>query len=255
MCWFCKDSLESGKAKCEGCISRRHPSHSFATESSKMQSRTKAVLSFVLPSSHRYRLDQNVSTPCCRKFLTVKQLKSGCLGSHLISGPCRLPQLSAKMEASCQCGAVSFTTPAARPTHFWICHCTDCQKQSGSAYAASAMFPYFPPPTSSSNDSLGKWTRKCDSGNSLECYFCNKCGTRLIHQTFTPDGQKKETTTVRAGTLDDRVELPWTTAPHIWTKSALVGIPKGVMTYPEEPDDDSVAEIQQKQKPQFEKAL
>lgn len=172
------------------------------------------------------------------------------------------------MEASCQCGAVTFTTPSARPTHFWLCHCTECQKQSGSAFAASAIFPYFSPPSASSTDSdststttkwtnslLGKWTRKCDSGNTLDCYFCNKCGTRLIHQTSTPDGKKKDTTTVRAGTLIDRNELPWTTAPHIWTRSALVGIPKGVMSYPEEPNDEDVAEIQKKQKIEFQKTL
>lgn len=164
------------------------------------------------------------------------------------------------MEASCQCGAVTFTTPTPRPTHFWICHCTECQKQSGSAFAASAIFPYFSPPsnvssTTSTGSALGKWTRKCDSGNTLDCYFCIQCGTRLIHQTSTPDGKKKDSTTVRAGTLEDRNELPWTTAPHIWTRSALVGIPKGVMSYPEEPDDESVAEIQKKQKVQFEKSL
>lgn len=78
---------------------------------------------------------------------------------------------------------------------------------------------------------------------------------RLIHQTKMPDGKDTDTTTVRAGALDDRVDLPWTTAPHIWTRSALVGIPKGVRTYPEEPDDESVAEIQEKQAPEFRKML
>ncbi|KAK9897838.1 hypothetical protein P389DRAFT_62372 [Cystobasidium minutum MCA 4210] len=153
------------------------------------------------------------------------------------------------MDASCQCGAVTFTTPAARPTHFWICHCTECQKQSGSAFAASAMFPFFEPPTS--NPNLSSWTRKCDSGNTLVCYFCKICGARLLHQTKNPDGENADSTTVRASALDDRHDLPWTTAPHIWTRSALVGIPKGVMTYPEEPDDESVAVIQEKQASQF----
>lgn len=157
------------------------------------------------------------------------------------------------MEASCQCGAVTFTTPSARPTHFWLCHCTECQKQSGTAFAASAIFPYFTPPTS--NESLGKWTRTSDSGNIRDCYFCKGCGTRLIHQTSTPDGKKKDSTNVRAGTLDERHELPWTTAPHIWTRSALVGIPKGVMSYPEQPDEESVAEIQKKQESQFKRSL
>lgn len=153
------------------------------------------------------------------------------------------------MDASCQCGAVTFTTPTSQPTHFWICHCTECQKQSGSAFAASAFFPFFEPPTS--NADLGKWTRKCDSGNTLICYFCKVCGARLIHQTQTPDGQNEDSTTVRAGALDSREDLPWTSAPHIWTRSALVGIPKGVMTYPEEPDDEEVALIEKKQTPQL----
>jgi hypothetical protein len=113
------------------------------------------------------------------------------------------------------------------------------------------MFPHFSPLSSSSttNDAsnIGSFRRQCDSGNSLICYFCKSCGTRLIHQTVDENGRETEETTVRAGTLKDRNELPWIEAPHIWTRSALVGIPKGVMSYPQQPSEEQTKRIKQMQ--------
>ena len=35
--------------------------------------------------------------------------------------------------------------------------------------------------------------------------------------------------------MNDRHELDWDHAPHIWTKSAIISIPKGSVSYPGEP--------------------
>lgn len=51
------------------------------------------------------------------------------------------------MEASCQCGAVTFTTPTPKPLALYICHCYHCQRETGSAFGTSAIFPLFPLPS------------------------------------------------------------------------------------------------------------
>lgn len=47
------------------------------------------------------------------------------------------------MDARCQCGSVSFKTPLPEPLALYICHCSECRRQTGSAFGASAIFPHF----------------------------------------------------------------------------------------------------------------
>ncbi|KAH7027686.1 uncharacterized protein B0I36DRAFT_327642 [Microdochium trichocladiopsis] len=60
-------------------------------------------------------------------------------------------------------------------------------------------------------------------------YFCRHCGTRLLHST-----PNKKVVSVKGGCIDG---LDWTRAIHIWTKSAMVPIPEGVESYPQEEED------------------
>jgi hypothetical protein len=46
---------------------------------------------------------------------------------------------TATMNASCQCGAVSFKTPTSKPLALYICHCHDCQR--GKSDSCSFYFP------------------------------------------------------------------------------------------------------------------
>ena len=54
---------------------------------------------------------------------------------------------SSIMDASCQCGAVTFKTPLRHPLTLYICHCAECRRQTSSAFGASAIFPRFPLPS------------------------------------------------------------------------------------------------------------
>lgn len=47
------------------------------------------------------------------------------------------------MDASCQCGSVTFKTPLEKPLALYICHCTECRRQTSSAFGTSAIFPRF----------------------------------------------------------------------------------------------------------------
>ena len=67
-----------------------------------------------------------------------------------------------------------------------------------------------------SRESMGKWTRTTFQGKEKECWFCNKCGTRLYHHC---PGQ--EMFTVNAGALLELSKEMLDGATHIWAKVSL----------------------------------
>ncbi|OAQ73454.2 glutathione-dependent formaldehyde-activating [Pochonia chlamydosporia 170] len=128
------------------------------------------------------------------------------------------------MDARCQCGAVCFKTPLPEPLALYICHCAECKRQTSSAFGASAIFPRFKLPEA---ELLSCYARPTASGQTLYCYFCRSCGTRLLHAT----PQTKNVVSVKGGCLEG---LDWGKAIHLWTKSAMVPIPEGSETHSED---------------------
>lgn len=114
----------------------------------------------------------------------------------------------------CQCGAVRYRLSAA-PATLYACHCQDCQKQSGSAFALSMVVP---------RDALAiiagtprEWLRPgavTASGTPAACLFCEECGTRLYHLP----ARNKAIAVLKPGTLDDTSWLD--PIGHIWTARA-----------------------------------
>ena len=101
------------------------------------------------------------------------------------------------------------------------CHCTECQRQSGSAFAMSMPVK---------KDSLTvtgptkQFTRMADSGNEVTGVFCPECGVRIYHVLSS----SPEVLSLKPGTLDDTNWLRPST--FIWMKSAQgwVPVPDGV---------------------------
>lgn len=129
----------------------------------------------------------------------------------------------------CQCGAVRYES-AGEPLALYVCHCAECRKQSASAFGMSLLVP-----RAGLRVTKGKpefWTRLADSGRHVRCAFCPDCGSRLWHER---EGIS-ETVTIKAGSLDDPVDV--TGAIHIWTSRKLPGmiIPARALQFPEEPD-------------------
>jgi hypothetical protein len=56
----------------------------------------------------------------------------------------------------------------------------------------------------------------------MDCYFCKSCGVRIMHRIREPDGQERETVSVKGGVIEG---LCWKGAKHIYTESAVVEIP------------------------------
>jgi hypothetical protein len=123
------------------------------------------------------------------------------------------------MEGGCQCGDVRYRLEG-EPLGLAVCHCTECQRQSGSAFGMSLAMRSEAFRLLSGG--LKTFTTLCDSGRTKTCAFCPACGTRIHHQVV------EAVLSVKAGTLDDTSWL----APdaHYWTKrrQPWVLIPDGV---------------------------
>ncbi|MGE4249816.1 MAG: GFA family protein [Parvibaculaceae bacterium] len=133
-------------------------------------------------------------------------------------------------SGGCQCGAVRYQY-AGEPRALYVCHCAECRKQSASAFGMSLVVPRAGFRVTEGAPEF--WTRLADSGRQVKCAFCPDCGSRLWHER---EGFS-ETVTVKAGSLDEPVDV--TLAIHIWTSRKLPGviIPDRALQYPQEPPD------------------
>ncbi|KAK4153463.1 Mss4-like protein [Chaetomidium leptoderma] len=131
------------------------------------------------------------------------------------------------MEVTCECGAIHFTTPTPSPLALYLCHCTECRKQSSSAFGTSAIFPAAGlfPLSADLSSKLSLWTRPTSEGRTLDCYFCSECGVRVMHRAREADGTERDTVRVKGGLVRG---LVWEGAIHIYTRSAVVDVPDGV---------------------------
>lgn len=131
----------------------------------------------------------------------------------------------------CQCGAVRYET-SGEPGALYVCYCAECRKQSASAFGMSLVVPRSGFRVTQGSPEF--WTRPADSGRHVKCAFCPNCGSRLWHER---EGIAK-TVTIKAGSLDEPVDM--TNAIHIWTSRKVPGviIPADAVQYPEEPVDD-----------------
>ncbi|KAI0814142.1 Mss4-like protein [Xylaria sp. FL0064] len=137
---------------------------------------------------------------------------------------------SQPLTVRCQCGRVVFPTPTATPLKVYFCHCTECQKQSSSAFGTSAIFPAAGlfPLSPELESKIKKYTRDTDKGNKMECYFCTECGSRLFHRIVEKDGTPRPTVSIKGGCVEG---LDWSSGSHIYVRSAVIKIPDGSEAY------------------------
>ena len=119
---------------------------------------------------------------------------------------------STPQTGGCQCGTVRYRLDAS-PLGVWACHCNLCRKQSGSAFGMSMSVPVEALRFTSGEPAV--WTREAASGHTVDCLFCQTCGSRIAHRRHEHGGR----ITLKPGTLDD---TSWF-APekHFFTEEAL----------------------------------
>lgn len=135
----------------------------------------------------------------------------------------KLPQ-----TGGCQCGAIRYEIAAA-PRLVYTCHCTECQRQTGSAFSLAIVVP----------DRAFRLTgpeprqlqRMADSGRVVTRRVCPECATWICGASSADDGLHR----VRAGTLDDTSWLRPTM--HFWTRSKQpwVALPEGDPVFETQP--------------------
>ena len=115
------------------------------------------------------------------------------------------------MTGRCMCRKISYACNAC-PLITVICHCKDCQKYSGSAFATAIFFDKLKVEI---EGKLSHFDKPTDSGSIMTRSFCNTCGTHIIESsTAYPD-----LVAVHAGTLDN-FELV-TPEAQCWTPRAI----------------------------------
>ena len=119
-----------------------------------------------------------------------------------------------KVTGHCHCGKISFAAEI-DPGQVRICHCTDCQTLSGSAFRVNVgTLPGTFRLLGGTPKTYIKTT--ADSGNPRAHGFCPDCGTPLW---ATSTDANPSSYGLRVGTLDCRAEL--TPARQGWFRSAL----------------------------------
>lgn len=117
------------------------------------------------------------------------------------------------IDGGCHCGAVRYEAEI-DPEKTIICHCSDCQTLSGSAYRTAVFLP-----ESRFNllaGDLKMYIKTADSGNRRAMMFCPDCGTQIYAASV--DGDDK-ILGLRVGTARQRSELR--PRKQVWCRSAL----------------------------------
>lgn len=100
-----------------------------------------------------------------------------------------------KIEGGCLCGKVRYSADA-EPAFVGVCHCKNCQKGTGTAFAPVVALPK---PAVSVQGNLKTYNDRGDSGKTLYRRFCPECGSSVIDEAEA----MPNVVMILTGTLDD----------------------------------------------------
>jgi len=141
--------------------------------------------------------------------------------------------MPAPYHGGCLCGLIRYRVTD-EPLTLYACHCTDCQRRTGSAFALSMVVP------KGALELLRGEPRRyavtSSDGRQKNGRFCGECSTRLWGEPL----KFPQVAVLQPGTLDDTSWL-WPIG-HIWTRSAqpLISIPKDTLNFEGQPEDPLV---------------
>ena len=100
-----------------------------------------------------------------------------------------------KIEGQCLCGQFSYESNA-EPVATMICHCKNCQRQSGAAFSVNVVVPS---DSLTLKGELKRFNDTADSGNTVMREFCADCGSPI----FSRLEANPAIAIIKAGTLND----------------------------------------------------
>lgn len=121
-------------------------------------------------------------------------------------------------EGGCACGEVRYRTQG-RPVRTSACHCTFCQRRTGSAFGLGAYFDAAQ--VKILRGELRRYEHRSDeSGRWLRFEFCPRCGTQVTWTVEAMPGKRA----IGVGTFDDPKWLKpdrfsWLRSAHPWIVS------------------------------------
>jgi hypothetical protein len=124
--------------------------------------------------------------------------------------------------ASCRCGQLKATVTG-DPIRVSVCHCLNCQKRTGSAFAAQARWPADQVAIEGRSNSF---ELVGDSGNRATFHFCPECGSDVHYDiNEQADGQ----IAIPLGAFDDPYFLTpafsvFENRKHDWVEIAGDGV-------------------------------
>lgn len=130
--------------------------------------------------------------------------------------------MSPVLQGGCLCGKVRFKAKGP-PLRTFACHCTFCQRLTGSSFYAESLFDR--DAVKFNEGELTQFEHRSDgSGKKVYVHFCPTCGT-TIGLTFE---RWPEIRAISRGCYDDPNEVEITS--NIWTRSAQTGValPSGI---------------------------
>lgn len=116
-----------------------------------------------------------------------------------------------QIQGGCLCGAIRYKS-AAQPLMTAVCHCTHCQRQSGTAFSVNVGLPAGS--LELQGDQPVTYRDQGTSGLAVMRHFCGKCGSPILSVVEAMPGMDF----LKAGTLDDTAWLQ--PAVAIWCDSA-----------------------------------
>ena len=123
----------------------------------------------------------------------------------------------AKLDGSCLCGKVTYSCDA-EPVVTAVCHCRDCQRQTGTSFSVIVAVPK--DALQLEGDELGSFTTVgTDTGKEVSRRFCRDCGSPVMS---IAEGLP-ELVLIKAGTLHDTSWLD--PQMHVWCDSAQPWVP------------------------------
>jgi hypothetical protein len=120
-------------------------------------------------------------------------------------------EIPMKVDGQCHCGQIAFEAEI-DPDAVRICHCTDCQTLTGSAYRVNVTTPAASFHLLTGNPKI--YIKTAESGNKRAHAFCPNCGTPI----YAAAPQDTQTYALRIGTLKQRAQLR--PRRQIWFRSA-----------------------------------
>jgi hypothetical protein len=119
-----------------------------------------------------------------------------------------------KVTGGCHCGQITYEAEV-NPETVRVCHCTDCQKLTGTAFRASIASL---PGTFVLKSGTPKiYIKTAESGNRRAHAFCPECGTPVFATATEPNPSIYG---LRVGGIDQRAQFA-PPARQIWCRSAL----------------------------------